>query len=286
VRERIRHVVFGHCERGTVHRRGNASESAIGDAVETSRMNQRDGSRALPSTYHLLVAFKRWLPEWLRYRLDPYNSEADRFVAKQAGVLDADSRVLDAGAGECRHAAAFAGQRYFGTDNGQGDRFRWDYSKLDFFSDLERLPIADDCIGIVVNINVLEHVSDPARVLGECHRVLRPGGKLLLVAPQSWLMHQAPHDYFRYTRHGLEFLLQKSGFRSIEIDAIGGTFWNLGSRSLYILTHFDGKRLPLAVLLAPIFGFLIPLACYYLDKLDRRHWDTLGYKVVATKAFG
>ena len=68
-----------------------------------------------------------------------------------------------------------------------------------------------------------------------------------------------------------------------EIEPIGGTFWNLGSRSLYLLSHFEGPRFALAVLLSPIFGFLIPLACYYLDKLDRRHWDTLGYRVVATK---
>jgi SAM-dependent methyltransferase len=242
------------------------------------------GLVAKRSTYHLLVDFKRRLPEWLRYRLDPYNSEADRFVALEAASLPAGSRVLDAGAGECRHAGIFSHTRYFATDNGQGDLDRWDYSNLDFVSDLERLPVADGSMCAVVNINVLEHVSDPVRVLAECHRVLRPGGKLFLVAPQSWLMHQAPHDYFRYTRHGLDFLLRKVGFLNLDIDAVGGTFWNLGSRSLYILTHFDGPRLPVAVLLAPIFGFAIPLACYYLDKLDRRHWDTLGYKVVATKA--
>jgi hypothetical protein len=30
-------------------------------------------------------------------------------------------------------------------------------------------------------------------------------------------------------------------------------------------------------------GFLIPFVCYYLDELDLRHWDTLGYKVIAQK---
>jgi SAM-dependent methyltransferase len=233
------------------------------------------------STYHVLVAIKRRMPAWLLHRLDPYNSEADRFVAKWAAELEPDTVVLDAGAGECRHATLFEHARYLGTDNGHGDRARWDYSHLTFFSDLENLPVPDRSVGAVLNINVLEHVSDPLRVLSECHRVLRPGGRLFLVAPQSWLMHQAPHDYYRFTRHGLEYLLRKAGFTSLTVDPVGGTFWNLGSRTLYILTHFEGWRFPLAVLLAPIFGFLIPFACYYLDKLDLRHWDTLGYKVIA-----
>jgi SAM-dependent methyltransferase len=236
------------------------------------------------STYHILVSIKRRLPEWLRYRLDPYNSEADRFVAQGASELEPGSRVLDAGAGECRHAPLFEHARYLATDNGIGDTSRWDYSYLDFLSDIENLPIPDRSMDAVLNINVLEHVANPAHVLRECHRVLRPGGRLLLVAPQSWLMHQAPHDYYRFTRHGLEYLLTEAGFASLTVEAVGGTFWNLGSRSLYILTHFEGKRFPVAVLLAPIFAFLIPLACYYLDKLDLRHWDTLGYKVIAHKA--
>lgn len=236
------------------------------------------------STYHILVTLKRRLPGWLLHRLDPYNSESDRFVARGAAALEPGARVLDAGAGECRHAPLFGHARYFGTDNGLGDEMRWDYSHLDFVSDLEDLPVPERSVDVVLSINVLEHVADPLQVLRECHRVLRPGGTLLLVAPQSWLMHQAPHDYYRFTYHGLEYLLEKVGFSSSAIEAVGGTFWNLGSRSLYILTHFEGKRFPVAVLLAPIFGFLIPFVCYYLDKLDLRHWDTLGYKVTARKA--
>jgi len=276
--------VSAHCERVTVHRRGKASELARADESKAARVTIPTGPGTPRSTYYLLVSLKRRLPEWLRYRLDPYNSEADRFVARHALRIPAGARVLDAGAGECRHAVAFAHARYIATDKGVGDALRWDYSNLDFLSDLQQLPIADGSMNAVLNINVLEHVVDPLRVLRECHRVLRPGGRLFLVAPQSWLMHQAPHDYFRFTRHGLEYLLSQAGFRSLEVEPMGGTFWNLGSRSLYILTHFDGRRRPFAILLAPIFGFLIPFVCYYLDKLDRRHWDTLGYQVVAQKA--
>jgi len=152
------------------------------------------------STYHRLVALKYRLPGWLRHRLDPYNTEADRFVASAAASLGRGAAVLDAGAGECRHAAFFAHTRYFGTDNQLGDAVRYDYARVSFVSDLTRIPVGSGTMDAVVSVNVLEHVAEPARVLAECHRVLRPGGRLYLVAPQSWRLHQAPQDFLRFTR--------------------------------------------------------------------------------------
>ena len=63
-----------------------------------------------------------------------------------------------------------------------------------------------------VNIVTLEHVREPARVLCELARTLAPGGRLLLIAPHEWEEHQQPHDYYRYTRYGLEYLLRQAGF--------------------------------------------------------------------------
>ena len=236
-----------------------------------------------PTTYHRLVAIKRRLPEWLRWRLDPYNTAADRFVAEAAAATPRDARVLDAGAGDCRHAPLFAHARYVGTDNALGDAVAYDYGRLAFLSDLTALPLRDATLDAVVSVNVLEHVAEPARVLAECRRALRPGGTLYLVAPQSWPLHQAPQDFYRFTRHGLERLLGGAGLAIARCTPLGGFFWNCGTRSLQVLTHFRGRAFPLALLLAPLFGLLIPLACFYLDRLDRGREDTLGYAVVARR---
>jgi SAM-dependent methyltransferase len=236
-----------------------------------------DGS----ATYRRLVAIKRRLPEWLRYRIDPYNTVADRFVADEAEALPCGLRVLDAGAGECRHKPLFAHTHYFGTDNGMGDEEDWDYTQLSFKSNLLALPVGDGSMDVVVSVNVLEHVSEPIGMLSECRRVLREGGRLLLVAPQSWRLHQTPQDFFRFTQHGLDHALTRAGFEDLEIEAVGGAFWNLGSRSLYLLTHFKGVWFPVAILLSPLLGFLIPLLCFYLDRLDPEREDTLGYLVRA-----
>ena len=51
-------------------------------------------------------------------------------MAGFAASLPAGARVLDAGAGEVRHAPYFTRQRYCGVDLAVGDR-TWNYSRLD-----------------------------------------------------------------------------------------------------------------------------------------------------------
>ena len=112
---------------------------------------------------------------------------------------------------------------------------------------------------------------------------LTPGGALLLVAPHEWEVHQAPHDYFRYTRHGLEYLLVRAGFEHLDIRPVGGYFRLLSRRLLNGLQFFAGGWrwigfLPAAVLLGPP-ALVLP----FLDFLDRDRNFTLGYICTAKK---
>jgi SAM-dependent methyltransferase len=49
--------------------------------------------------------------------------------------------------------------------------------------DIHALPYADGSFDVVVHSDTLEHVRDPLHALGECHRVLRPGGALCFTVP-------------------------------------------------------------------------------------------------------
>ena len=50
------------------------------------------------------------------------------------------------------------------------------------------LPFADGSFEVVLLIAVLEHTSEPWRILAEARRVLRPGGRVIMVVPNDITM--------------------------------------------------------------------------------------------------
>ena len=199
-----------------------------------------------------------------------------------ARALPPGARVLDAGSGEGRYRRHFARQRYTGVDLAVGDA-AWDYSQVDVLADLNALPFGAGTFDAAIHLVTIEHLAEPGRVLAEIGRALVPRGKLLIAAPHEWEVHQAPHDYFRYTRHGLAYLLEQAGFEVGEMRAAGGYFRLLARRLLDGLQFFTGGVrwllfLPAAILLVPP-ALILPL----LDALDRDRNFTLGYLCTARK---
>ncbi len=222
------------------------------------------------------------LPRPLRRHVLHFEAAIVEAVVRFADALPTGARVLDAGAGEGRYARHFGGQRYCGVDLAIGDR-AWDYSRLDAVADLTALPFASGCFEAVVHIVTLEHVREPGCVLRELSRTLAAGGRLLVVAPHEWEVHQAPHDYYRYTRYGLEYLLERAGMAEIEIQPVGGYFRLLARRLLNGLQFFTGGLRWLGFLPAALFLVPPALVMPFLDFLDRDRNFTLGYICTARK---
>jgi SAM-dependent methyltransferase len=152
-----------------------------------------------------------------------------RFVERAAARLEPGRRVLDAGAGEGPYRSVFSHVRYTALDDRRGD-VRWDYGKLDVVGGLLRIPFRDASFDAVLCTETLEHLTEPQTFLREAARVLRPGGTLFLTAPLQFREHQEPHDYFRFTRHGLALLLAGAGLDRHTIEPEGGYFRFLGDR--------------------------------------------------------
>ena len=218
------------------------------------------------------------MPSGLRQYLLFFEAEIESAVTEFAGALPAGSRVLDAGAGECQYAAHFAAHRYTAVDLGIGDA-AWNYRGLDAVADLTAIPFPDGTFDACVNIVTLEHVKEPAAVLAELARVLKPGGRLLLIVPHEWEVHQAPHDYFRYTRYGAAWLMEQAGFTNATIRPVGGWFRLMSRRLLNGLQFFPGPLIVVAAIFLAPLALVLPL----FDSLDRDRNFTLGYVCIARR---
>jgi len=155
---------------------------------------------------------------------------------------------------------------------------------LDCEADLNGpLPFADAAFDTVILSDVLEHVPDPRQLWREIARLLAPGGKLLLNLPFLYGVHEAPHDYGRYTAFALRRFADEVGLRVLELEAVGG--------SLHVLADLMAKHLAHV----PLVGSLSARGLQGLVTLiDRFEWGQglarrsaerfpLGYFMVATK---
>ncbi len=96
--------------------------------------------------------------------------------------------VLEAGSGEGYGADLLAGlaHRVIGLDYDESAvaHVRARYPRVDMrHGNLADLPLANGDVDVVVNFQVIEHLWDQGRFVAECHRVLRPGGTLLMSTP-------------------------------------------------------------------------------------------------------
>jgi SAM-dependent methyltransferase len=187
-------------------------------------------------------------------------AEASRLLAGRT-----DARVLDLGCGGKPYLPVFApfAGRYVGVDAAPGPQ-------VDHVISAESLPFEDESFDLVLCTQVLEHVQDPAAVLAEIHRLLRPGGAALVSTHGVFLYHPDPPDtdgdYWRWTHAGLRKAVRESGeWSEIGVQANGDVVACLA----YIAAQFVdelGQRLRIGPLRRGMLYALNTLAA----ALDRR----------------
>lgn len=100
----------------------------------------------------------------------------------------ADAVVLEAGCGEGYGADLLAGvaRLVCGLDYDEltAAHVGKAYSQVHAVrGNLAALPVRNSTVDVVANLQVIEHLWDQKGFLAECHRVLRPGGRLLITTP-------------------------------------------------------------------------------------------------------
>lgn len=150
---------------------------------------------------------RRWPvhPQWLLAAQSHENRDLERSLAQLRG------QVLDVGcAGKHLATRLPAECGYVGIDY-PDTAVRLYQTRPDIFADARSLPFADASFQGVILKDVLEHVCDPNAALSEIGRVLVDEGRLIVWIPFVYPIHDAPHDFQRFTEHGLRSYLGAHG---------------------------------------------------------------------------
>jgi SAM-dependent methyltransferase len=186
-------------------------------------------TRLEPSRTSVQYAVRKPLVEWLR--------------AQDA----AGRRVLDVGCGDRPYAELFPGAVGFDVPGNP---------LADLHGSIEAIPVDGAAFDLVLCLQVLEHVGDPAAAVRELRRVVRPGGRVLLSTHGVYPFHPNPDDLWRWTQQGLERLFRANGdWASVTVRPGAGTAATLAM----INAHFVDlllKRLRARRVGAPVVALL------------------------------
>lgn len=108
----------------------------------------------------------------------------------------------------------------------------WTYTGLDIVQDDNVDVVADahecsrvlghDRYDAIISLVVFEHLLMPWKVALEINQVMKVGGEGLIMAPQSWPLHELPNDYFRFSRHAWKALFNRyTGFEILAVEEEG-----------------------------------------------------------------
>lgn len=161
--------------------------------------------------------------------------------------LHARGKLIDLG---CGKVPFFGAYKEYITSSTCAD-WATDLNKnqfLDITCDLNKqLPIESESFDTIILSDVLEHIYKPEVLWGEMNRILLPGGKILLNTPFFYKLHEAPHDYYRYTRFALTNFSTANNLKVITLAEMGGLPEIMADLSAKFFTYIPiiGKPLSL-----------------------------------------
>lgn len=202
-------------------------------------------------------------------------------VLQAAASEHARGRLVDIGCGLKPYARMFAPfvEEHVGVDHPESPHA---LTSVDVLATAYDIPLEAETFDTVLMTEVLEHLETPDAALAEAERLLRRGGKIILTTPFIWVLHEEPRDFFRYTPHGLRYLLENAGFADVNVRPISGQWATLGLLTGYALRkRWPGKRR-----IEPALELLtrgIHRLAVRLDEAKFDPWMSWDHLAVATK---
>lgn len=156
----------------------------------------------------------------------PARMGINRFVAQWAS----EEFTLDLGCGHSPYAQHFP--RRVGFD--------WTVDRgVHVVGSAMELPFRPESFGRILCTEVLEHVPEPRMMVDEMLRVLQVGGKAIVTTRFCYPLHLEPHDYFRFSVHGMRHL-----FRNFQIDSLENDCSTISTAGILLNSHFETAQTP------------------------------------------
>lgn len=197
----------------------------------------------------------------------------------------AKGKVLDIGCGNKPYESWFEGriEKYIGCDIVQSSSNRVDVLCL-----ANKIPLENENFETVFSTQAIEHIEDFQGMVEEAYRVLKSGGFFILSGPFYWHLHEEPHDFYRFSKYGFKYILEKAGFEVLEINENGGAWATLGLMINHTFSFQNAKANKVVKGLKCIYRKLkltifVNRLFRYLDSKDFNSINTINYVVVATK---
>lgn len=195
-------------------------------------------------------------------------------------------KTLDIGCGNkpYRKNIEKCSSEYFGCDIVQSSE-----NVVDIICYANSIPLDDETFDTVISTQTIEHIEDPQGLVNEAFRLLKKQGSFIISGPMYWPLHEEPYDFFRYTKHGFKFLLEKAGFEVVDIKSNGGK-WSVAGMAIinalfpYIWEKKGIKGIFLRLLLRMLGGLKgLNKLFINLDNEDKDYSNTMNYVVIAKK---
>lgn len=138
--------------------------------------------------------------------------------------------VLDLGCGESPYVSLWSHLRVVGVDIHTGPGVK-------VVADAHDLPFKDRSFDVVLAIELLEHLVEPRRAVGEMMRILRPGGRCVLSTRFCYPIHGAPHDYFRFSEFALRYFFAE--WEIAELNSDTNTLATLVTLAVYSTSELN-----------------------------------------------
>lgn len=168
-------------------------QSCYDKQAEDIHKRDLEGDAYLEMSLFHKLRYHLWHPSramrlWRRTRKDIKRW----IISKEFIGPTAQLTILDIGAGEGRLLCQFEGSRVAFDIAPSQLRYAIERGLPCVAGFAERLPFKSRAFDLVICAAVLEHVLSPEEIAGEIHRVLRPGGRLIVETP----FNEAPERLF------------------------------------------------------------------------------------------